>query len=203
MNRIFIGLLAVAGCSIERSPEQSATANLPDRAALAAYGDSALCPPSVGAGNAVASKGGTRRTLRGAPRDDEIISAVRFANGLEHRLYDSTRSFRSRDAVLAHYRQGFAENLAQRLTDYSWSRDSSVLRCCRDAALMVPDSVVVVSKNDTTAVVVYPTPPFLRERWGFEPYSSDELRRCDGRWVITANKELQKRPPELHIPPAA
>jgi hypothetical protein len=203
MKTIFIVALTVAACSVEHPPQQSSTADLPDSTAAAFRDDSVICAPSVGARNVLTHDAIARRTVRGTPHKDSIVSAVRAAYGLEHKLYDSTGTFESRDAVLANYRRGFSESMAQRLTDYSWSKDSSVLRCCREAALVVPDSVVVVSKNDTAASVVYPTPSFLQDRWGFEPYTADQLRRCDGRWVITSSKDFQKRPRELDIPPAA
>ena len=202
MTRILFALVFVAGCTVERSSEQAASAPSADTVTIATRIDSVLCIGSSTHRNS-SKKGSYERAVSAVPSDRELLSSLRAAYHLERGLYDSTHSFGSRDAVLTHYRQGFSESVAQRLTDYSWSRDSSMLRCCREAALVAPDTVVVVSKNDSAAAVVYVTPSFLQDRWGFAPYGEDELRKCNGRWLLTDSKELKNRPSELDTRPAA
>jgi hypothetical protein len=202
MTRIFFALVFVAGCTVERASEHAASAPPADTVAIDVRNDSVLCVQPTNPQNTQrpANKGRIAKVL---PSDRELIQMLRAAYHLERELYDSTRSFANRDAVLAHYRLGFSESVAQRLTDYSWSSDSSILRCCREAIMVAPDTAAVVSKTASAAAVVYVTPSFLQDRWGFGPYGEDELKMCNGRWLVAGSKELENRPRELDARPAA
>jgi hypothetical protein len=69
----------------------------------------------------------------------EVIAALRAAYGLEGTLETHTPlDTISREEVLAHYRTGFSEEMAQELTNYSWLPESHQLRST-DPALAVPD----------------------------------------------------------------
>ena len=117
----------------------------------------------------------------------EVIAALRAAYRLEdvllfqHGTVDSI----SREEVFAHYRQGFGEQLAQQLTDYSW--ELSRLRAT-ERALVVPDSVGVIELKRDRALVGWIPPTMFRMQWGAPRCSVDRMIREDGRWIIQAHE---------------
>jgi hypothetical protein len=114
----------------------------------------------------------------------EVIAALRTAYGLEatlssHPPFDTI----SRDEVLAHYRTGFGEQMAQELTNYSWLPESHQLRST-DPALAVPDSVGVIELKGDRALVAWIAPTSFRRQWNAPRCFVDRLSFVDGRWII-------------------
>jgi len=114
----------------------------------------------------------------------EVIAALRAAYGLEgtletHTPFDTI----SREEVLAHYRTGFGEEMAQELTNYSWWPASRQLRST-DPALAVPDSVGVVELKGDRAVVAWIAPTSFRRQWNAPRCLVDRMVLMDGRWII-------------------
>ena len=114
----------------------------------------------------------------------KVIAALRTAYGLEgtletHTPFDTI----SREEVLAHYRTGFGEEMAQELTNYSWLPASRQLRST-DPALAVPDSVGVVELKGDRAVVAWIAPTSFRRQWNAPRCLVDRMVLVDGRWII-------------------
>ena len=114
----------------------------------------------------------------------EVITALRTAYGLEgtletHTPFDTI----SREEVLAHYRTGFGEEMAQELTNYSWLPESRQLRST-DPALAVPDSVGVVELKGDRALVAWIAPTSFRRQWNAPRCLVDRMALVDGRWII-------------------
>jgi hypothetical protein len=114
----------------------------------------------------------------------EVIAALRTAYGLEgtleaHPPLDTI----SHEEVLAHYRTGFGEDMAQELTNYSWLPANHQLRST-DPALAVPDSVGVVELKGDRALVAWIAPTAFRHQWNAPRCLVDRLVFVDGRWII-------------------
>jgi len=145
----------------------------------------------VGAGCS-SSRGSVEEDADMNARAAQVVAAVRFAYGLEKELLDHAGDFETRAQVYAHFRQGFSDDLATRLTGYAWGDGKPR---AGPFATQPPDTVHVLTLGNTTATVYYATPPLLREAWVSEPYMLDELRRePDGRWVIVASKGITEAP---------
>ncbi len=116
----------------------------------------------------------------------DVIDALKAAYGLEGALFQRGSSDTiSREAVYAHYRQGFSERLAQQLTDYSWQAESHMLRAT-DRALAIPDSVGVLELTEDHALVAWIAPTTFRTQWGVPRCVVDQLVREGGRWIVQA-----------------
>ena len=121
----------------------------------------------------------------------EIIKAVKFAYGLEKDLKDHASEFHTREQVLEHFKQGFGIDLANSLTDYSWSGHEVHIE---DKTMAPPDSITVLSKSEDSAVVYYPVPNDLRALWGLKKYAIDNLRKMDGQWKIFESRNINTVP---------
>ncbi len=115
----------------------------------------------------------------------EVIEALRAAYGLEGSLIDrlGTLDTITREDVYAHYRQGFGDQLARELTDYSWQPQMKRVRAT-DRALTVPDSVGVLELESDRALVAWIPPTPFRRQWGAPRCLIDRLVREEGRWII-------------------
>ncbi len=121
----------------------------------------------------------------------EIIKAVKHAYGLEKDLRDHASEFHTREQVLEHFKQGFGIDLANSLTDYSWTGHEIEIS---DKTMSPPDSITVLSKTEDSAVVYYPVPSDLRALWGLKKYAIDNLRKIDGVWKIFESKNVAAIP---------
>ena len=129
-----------------------------------------------------------------------VVAAVRFATSLEDSLVAERPQFRSREEVYRHFRRGFGEDIAGRLTDHVWDAQSGRV-AGTEMVLEVPDTVVVLRLEGGEAEVAYPTPPTTLE-WGGKPYTIDRLRLEGARWLIVESRDTVGRPPGLPAPPA-
>ena len=135
-----------------------------------------------------------------AAAEANIITAVREAYGLPNTYWDSlgghgdARRRASREAILAHYRQGFGDSLAVEYTKYA-------LEGAPEKIMDVPDSVTVLRVSGGDAEVAYPTPLPLKEIWGRADYTIDRLRLIDSRWKIVASRGSATRPAGVTAPP--
>lgn len=127
----------------------------------------------------------------------EIIKAVKFAYGLEKDLRDHASEFHTREQVLEHFKKGFGIDLANSLTDYSWSGHEVQIE---DKTMSPPDSITVLSKSEDSAKVYYPVPADLRAIWGLKKYAIDNLRKVDGNWKIFASTNVSAIPGKLQNP---
>jgi hypothetical protein len=125
--------------------------------------------------------------------ESEIVAAVKQAYSLEERLFAERDRYSSWEDVYHHYRQGFGEEIARRLADYSWWPEGNGLRD-GDRSMAVPATVVVLEASDTLAVAVHPTPVVLQELWGLKRYTVDRLQREHARWVIVDSKSTNEMP---------
>jgi hypothetical protein len=120
-----------------------------------------------------------------------VVEAVKHAYSLEKRMWDNAAEFKTREQVYEHFRQGFSAEIAERLTNHSWSGQS--LRP-GDYATQEPDRVVVIDIQDSKATVYYETTSCFRDIWGVEKYSLDKLTREGAHWVITSSEGMKKIP---------
>ena len=131
---------------------------------------------------------------------EDVIAAVREAYGLQNTYWDSLGGHgepgrrASREAILAHYRQGFGDSLAVEYTKYA-------LEGAPEKIMDIPDSVTVIRVNGDEADVAYPTPLPLKEIWGRADYTIDRLRRIGSRWKIVASHGSTTRPRGVTAPP--
>jgi hypothetical protein len=127
--------------------------------------------------------------LQAPPAEQQdVIDALKAAYGLEAALLQRGSSDTiAREAVYAHYRQGFGERLAQQLTNYSWQAESHMLRAT-DRALTIPDSVGVLELKEDRARVAWIPPTTFRAQWGAPRCVVDQLVRDGGRWIIQAQE---------------
>lgn len=120
-----------------------------------------------------------------SPKQQEVIEALRASYGLEGDLIKRVgpSGTISKDEVYAHYRQGFGDQLARELTEYSWQAEIQEVRAT-DRALAVPDSVGVLELKSDRALVAWIPPTAFRRQWGAPRCMIDRLVREDGRWII-------------------
>jgi hypothetical protein len=118
-------------------------------------------------------------------QQEDVIKALRAAYGLEGSLIDRLGAFDTitREDVYAHYRQGFGDQLASELTDYSWQPEEKRVRAT-DRALTVPDSVGVLELESDRALVAWIPPTGFRRQWGAPRCLIDRVVREEGRWII-------------------
>lgn len=125
-----------------------------------------------------------------SPKQQEVIEALRASYGLEgdliKRVGPSGRI--SKEEVHTHYRQGFGDQLARDLTEYSWQAEIQQVRAT-DLALAVPDSVGVVELRSERALVAWIPPTAFRRQWGAPRCLIDRLVREDGRWIIQGREQ--------------
>jgi hypothetical protein len=127
------------------------------------------------------------------PLESEIIAAVLEAYSLEDQLYAAPGQYTSWDDVYRHYRQGFSEEIAGNLADYSWRQEGGVLRET-EKVMQVPGGVVVLELSDTHAVVAYPTTDVMLELWGAGKFTLDRLQLEDDHWVIVESNTTDEWP---------
>jgi hypothetical protein len=127
------------------------------------------------------------------PLESEIISSVKQAYSLEDQLFAAPDHYTSWDDVYRHYRQGFCEEIARRLADYSWWPEGNYLRE-GDKVMAVPDSIVVLEVGGTHAVVTYPSPELMKVLWGSKEYTVDRLQREGDHWVIVESRTTDQMP---------
>jgi hypothetical protein len=108
-----------------------------------------------------------------------VIEAVRFAFGLEAAFWEDPGAFRTRDAVYAHFRQGFSPDLAAAMTAHVLAGDG-------DLATWVPEQVHVVDLEATQALVWFLTPAAYGRHglWDLADYMHVHLRREGQGWVV-------------------
>jgi len=85
-----------------------------------------------------AQKSKTRYVDTRLSSESAIISAVKYALGLEKRLIDNRSAFDSKEQVYKHYREGFTPEMAKRLTEYSWAGNGIGLRAS-ERTMEVPE----------------------------------------------------------------
>jgi hypothetical protein len=131
----------------------------------------AVSPPALGAFAAAPDTA--------SPRIQAVVDAVRFAFGLELAYWEDPAAFRNRDAVYAHFRQGFSPDLAAAMTAHVLGGDG-------DLAAWVPEQVHVVELEAGHALVWFPTPASFGEQglWDLDDYMHVRLRREGGGWVV-------------------
>lgn len=115
-----------------------------------------------------------------APDPATIVAAVRLAYGLERAYWDNPRAWPTWERLYQHYRQGFSDDIARKMADFSLSGDG-------DLATWEPDAVHLADIDGDTAIAWFDTPAEFQDEsgWGFERYMVVRLRReSDGRWVI-------------------
>lgn len=118
----------------------------------------------------------------------EIINAVIFAYSLENSLFSDIIKISSRNDVYEHYRQGFSEEIANNLTDYSWSTRTNEL-IATEKATDIPKQVQVLKIKRDTAVVYYLIPEGIKTLWNVdEKYAIDYLKKENGRWIIVKSE---------------
>src|SRR6267378_569243 len=118
----------------------------------------------------------------------EVIDALRTAYGLERSL--NTRTILdtiSRVEVLAHYRTGFGEVMAEELTNYSLVGGNRLRGT--DPALAVPDSVGVLELKRDRARVAWIAPTSFRQQWNAPRCFVDRMVRKDGSWIIEGREQ--------------
>ena len=123
----------------------------------------------------------------------ELPCAIHEAHGLEAALHAEPGRFGSYDAVLAHYRRRFGEEIARRQAAYSWDSSTSRLRP-GDISMEPPETVVVLAAGADTAVVAYHTPAVLQELWGLERYTVERLQLENGHWIVVESSPTGTRP---------
>jgi hypothetical protein len=129
-------------------------------------------------------------------REAEVAEAVRSAYLLERRVLDDRARLGSREEVAQIYREGFGEEMADRLAAVSWSEEAGEVHA-GGFALEPPDRVVARRISDDVATVVFETPVVQRFFWLERPYTVAELQRQSGRWRIVRALTVTQRPPEL------
>jgi hypothetical protein len=129
-------------------------------------------------------------------REAEIAAAVRSAYLLERRVLDGRARLGSREEVARIYREGFGDEMADRLAAVSWSEEAGEVRA-GGFALEPPDHVVARRVSDDVATVVFETPVVQRLLWLEQRYTIAELQRRRGRWRIVRAVSVTQRPPEL------
>jgi len=176
--------LLAAGCSEAPPPKRPATA--PPAAAAPLQGDTspAMIDTSSAPLDATLGKCAVALLAPSQPQE-EVIEALRTAYGLEGSLIDRLGAFDTitREDVYAHYRQGFSDQLARELADYSWQPEEKRVRAT-DRALTVPDSVGVLELKSDRALVAWIPPTNFRRQWGAPRCFIDRLVREEGRWII-------------------
>ena len=117
--------------------------------------------------------------MTGAPAGEQAVAnAVIGAYSLETEYWRDPRRFRTWDELYAYYRQGFSDDIAEQMTEFT-------LEDGGDMATWVPSAVHVVDHGDAFALAWFATPTDFRQGiWGFERYMVVRLRREDGRWVV-------------------
>lgn len=111
-------------------------------------------------------------------------------------MLDDRARLGSREEVARIYREGFGDELADRLASVSWSEDAGEVHA-GGFALEPPDRVVARRVSDDVATVVFETPVAQRLLWLERPYTVAELQRQSGRWRIVRAVSVTQRPPEL------
>lgn len=124
-------------------------------------------------------------------QNQEIIQAVKEAYNLEKQLYDHPDHYKNREQVYEHYRMGFCKNLAENLTNYSWS-GSEILN--HEKSIMPPDSVNIISIADSMAEVYYAIPSDLQTLWELKKYAIDTLKKENGHWKIYSSTNVNSIP---------
>jgi hypothetical protein len=122
-----------------------------------------------------------------------IVSAVKYALGLEKRLIDNRSAFNSKEQVYKRYREGFAPELAKRLTEYSWAGNEIGLRAS-ERTMEVPERVEVASIDADKAIAFFDTPQWLREMRGWQEFTVLILKKERGRWLIMEAKRSHSPP---------
>jgi len=129
-------------------------------------------------------------------REAEIVEAVRSAYLLERRVLDDRARLGSREEVARIYREGFGDEMANRLAAVSWSEEAGEVHA-GGFALEPPDRIVARRVADDVATVVFETPVAQRLLWLEQQYTVAELERQSGRWRIVRAVSVAQRPPEL------
>lgn len=133
---------------------------------------------------------------RQQPHDAELEAAVRSAYLLERRVLEQRSVLPSREAVARIYREGFSDDLAERLASASWSERHGGVHP-GGFLLEPPARVVARTRGRDGATVVFETPVVQRLLWLERPYTVAELRRENGRWLIVRATSVRERPEEL------
>jgi hypothetical protein len=128
---------------------------------------------------------------QGYKGDKEIISAIKFAYGLEEELWEQQDKIHARKDVFKIFRQGFSEELSNEITNYLWMVESTdtgesfgMLRA-GDPILILPDSIEVKSKSSDTAIALLKYEENTEGPLTWEAYTSKiTLKNESGTWKI-------------------
>ena len=123
--------------------------------------------------------------------DKEIISAIKFAYGLEEELWEQQDKIHARKDVFKIFRQGFSEELSNEITNYLWMVESTdtgesfgMLRA-GDPILILPDSIEVKSKSSDTAIALLKYEENTEGPLTWEAYTAKlTLKNENGTWKI-------------------
>ena len=183
MRWFWLGWLVVSSACSESPPQKQASAAPPAVTPIARDTVSPTIDTTAAAPDTAFGRCGV---VLQAPSAEQrpVIEALKAAYGLEGTLFqhDALDTI-SRAEVYAHYRQGFSEQLAEQLTEYSWEPVGHVLRAT-DRALTVPESVGVLKLTQDHALVAWIPPTNFRRQWRTPRCEVDSMVREDGRWIV-------------------
>jgi hypothetical protein len=191
-DRLTLVALAILACSDsqrrQQTPEQppAAGTTITDTAPLAVDTTPGAMDGPPGSPAADTALGRCAVALEPPSSDErEVITALRAAYGLEADVFHQARARTlTREEVYAHYRQGFGETLAERLTQYSWDDTTDEM----ENALTIPDSVGVLSLANRQALLAWIPSTRFREQWGVGRCVVDRMVRENGRWIVDGSE---------------
>ena len=124
---------------------------------------------------------------------NDIKQATVFANSLEKTVPNLTDKRSAKKIIYQHFRQGFSDPIANRLTAYLWD-DIEGLPKDHDISLYPPDpsTIMVLHYQPSKVVITYKTPQALIDTWNFESYTIETLEFINNRWIITHSKTSAK-----------
>ena len=125
---------------------------------------------------------------------NDVIQAVISAHSLEASLFAKQPPAGSRDEVLGHFRQGFSEEIAQRLTEAMWDADQWVLKPGQANLFPIRGPIEFLELRKKRATVFYHASKEELERWQSMRWQINELIKTNDQWIIRAGHETDRRP---------
>lgn len=89
------------------------------------------------------------------------------------------------EELYEHYRQGFVEELAHSMAEYTRMYRSS------EPALFPPGSPVIVFANEKKATLIFRAHPYQKQMWQTADYISCHMVKEGDHWLIKSMEELQ------------
>jgi hypothetical protein len=92
--------------------------------------------------------------------EEDVVAAVRFAYGLEEKLWEREGKIDEKEDVVTFFRKGFSEKLARDYADYIWmderGKKGTRYRMLRasEPVLIPPETITVVSVEKDRATVL-------------------------------------------------